>query len=119
MFSVKHLYLISVFIAIFSPKTHATKYINIDGFEVSDNCKIKCQALSAAKKKDRVNKLKKDQISITLNKVGHPAAQICFQLGGTNIIEKKEYGNERDVCLFKDQSRIASWSLYDAHFNRK
>lgn len=93
----------------------AIKYVIKDGVQVSENCTVKCQALSALKTRHKVIKIHKDKLSRYMNSVGHPASQLCFQLGGTNILEKNDHGNERDICRFSDQSRIASWDLYQYH----
>lgn len=94
---------------------YAIKTIIKDGVLVSENCAVKCQALTALKNRSPILIMKKDKLSRYINSVGHPASQLCFQLGGTNILEKNDHGHERDICQFSDQSRIASWDLYKFH----
>lgn len=100
--------------AIYNPETDKYDFIISDRFEgsvFSDNCKNKkCEAYLAFQRK-----------VVDLSEAPHPtmfnpAAILCKDLGGVNLIAINSKKAEENFCKFKDASYINSWDLYNKKF---
>lgn len=103
--------------AIYNPETDKYDFIvsdKLEGSVFSDNCKNKkCEAYLALQRK-----------VVDLSEAPHPtmfnpAAILCKDLGGVNLIALNSKKAEENFCKFKDASYVNSWDLYYKKFPSK
>ncbi|MCE3010320.1 MAG: DUF333 domain-containing protein [Proteobacteria bacterium] len=105
------------------------KIIKMDGFDVSEDCKLKNNAKNKAKKDPKgfvgktipqcqalVKAMEKPPEDFKPGSLPHPATAYCKSKGGKELILIDSENRQYDFCRFDDESMVDAWSMYFHHF---
>ncbi|MFN7453865.1 MAG: DUF333 domain-containing protein [Pseudobdellovibrionaceae bacterium] len=109
------------------------KVVTMDGFDVSEDCKLKNNAKNKSKNKSKkdpktfagktipqcqalTKAMAKPPSDFKPGSLPHPATAYCKAMGGKEVIMTDSENRQYDFCRFDDESMVDAWSMYFHHF---